>query len=129
MLVKLFLFFTIIPIVELYLLIKVGGKIGAFNTIIIILLTALLGAFLAKREGFNVIRDIKNAVSQQRMPARELLNGLLVLMGGFALLTPGFLSDVIGITMLFPFTRQLYSLLIIRIINNKIRTGIWKLFS
>lgn len=128
MLAKLFLIFTIIPIAELYLLIKVGGEIGALNTIIIILLTALLGAYLAKREGFNVIKDIQLAINQRRMPARELLNGLLVLIGGFALLTPGFLSDIVGITMLLPFTRKLYSLVIIHLINNRIRTGIWKLF-
>lgn len=122
---KLFILFTIIPIAELYLLIKVGGMIGALNTVLIIFLTAVIGAYLAKTQGFIVIRKIKQALNEGHLPARELLDGLFVLLGGFTLLTPGFLTDFIGLSMLFPLTRMLYIKLGVRIIQNKIETGQW----
>ena len=115
--------FAIIPIAELYLLIKIGGIIGALNTVLIILVTAILGAYLAQAQGFIVIRNINKALSEGRIPARELLDGLFVLIGGFTLLTPGFLTDIIGLTMLFPFTKILYIKLAAQIIQNKLETG------
>lgn len=123
MFLKLFILFTIIPIVELYLLIKIGGMIGALNTVLIILFTAVIGAYLAKTQGFRVIRKINQALNEGRLPARELLDGMVVLLGGFTLLTPGFLTDFIGLSMLFPPTRILYIKLAVRIIQNKIETG------
>jgi UPF0716 protein FxsA len=124
---KLFVLFTIIPIAELYLLIKIGGMIGALNTVLIILFTAVIGAYLAKTQGFIVIRRIDQALNEGRIPGRELLDGLFVLLGGFTLLTPGFLTDLIGLTMLFPVTRILYIKLAVRIIQNKIETGQWRI--
>jgi len=120
---KLFVLFTIIPIAELYLLIKIGGMIGALNTVLIILFTAVIGAYLAKTQGFIVIRRIDQALNEGRIPGRELLDGLFVLLGGFTLLTPGFLTDLIGLTMLFPLTRILYIKFAMRTIQNKIETG------
>jgi len=105
---KLFLLFTLVPIAELYLLIKIGGIIGAFNTVLIILATALIGAYLAKSQGFTAIREIQLALHQGRLPARELLHGLFILIGGFTLLTPGFITDFIGISMLLPAMRERY---------------------
>ena len=124
---KLFILFTIIPIAELYLLIKIGGMIGAFNTVLIILFTAVIGAYLAKTQGFVVIRKINQALNEGRIPAQELLDGLFVLIGGFTLLTPGFLTDFIGLSMLFPLTRILYIKLAVRIIQNKIETAQWRI--
>ncbi|MGB6679892.1 MAG: FxsA family protein [Candidatus Bathyarchaeia archaeon] len=125
---KFFILFTIIPIAELYLLIKIGGMIGAFNTVLIILFTAVIGAYLAKTQGFVVIRKINQALNEGRLPAQELMDGLFVLLGGFTLLTPGFLTDLIGISMLFPFTRILYIKLAVQIIQNKIETGQWRIY-
>jgi len=125
---KLVILFTIIPIAELYLLIKIGRMIGAFNTVLIILFTAVLGAYLAKTQGFVVIRKINQALNEGRIPAQELLDGLFVLLGGFTLLTPGFLTDFIGLSMLFPLTRILYIKLAVRIIQNKIDTGQWRIY-
>ncbi len=119
---KLLILFTIIPIAELYLLIKIGGLIGALNTVLIIFLTAVIGAYLAKTQGFIVIRKINQALKEGRLPARELLDGLFVLLGGFTLLTPGFITDFIGLSMLFPPTRTLYIKLSVQIIQNKIET-------
>ncbi len=124
---KLFVLFTIIPIAELYLLIKIGGMIGALNTVLIIFLTAVIGAYLAKTQGFIVIRKINQVLNEGRLPARELLDSLFVLLGGFTLLTPGFLTDLIGLSMLFLPTRILYTRLAVRIIQNKIETGQWRI--
>ena len=93
---KLFSVFLIIPLIELYLLIKIGGIVGAFNTVLIILITASLGAYMAKSQGFRVLCQIQEATSQGRVPGNELLHGLFVLVGGFALITPGLLTDAIG---------------------------------
>ena len=128
MLFKLFILFALIPIAELYLLIKIGGMIGAFNTVLIILFTAVIGAYLAKTQGFIVIRRINQALNEGRIPGQELLDGLFFLLGGFTLLTPGFLTDFIGLSMLFPLTRILYIKLAVRIIQNKIETGQWKIY-
>ena len=125
---RLFILFTIIPIAELYLLIKIGGMIGAFNTVFIILFTAVIGAYLAKTHGFIVIRRINQALNEGRIPGQELLDGLFVLLGGFTLLTPGFLTDFIGLSMLFPLTRILYIKIAVRIIQNKIETGQWRIY-
>ena len=124
---KLFILFTVIPIAELYLLIKIGELIGAFNTVLIILLTAIIGAYLAKTQGFVVLRKINQTLNEGRLPARELMDGLFVLLGGFTLLTPGFLTDIIGLSMLFPLSRILYIKLAVRIIQNKIETGKWRI--
>jgi len=120
---KLFSVFLIIPLIELYLLIKVGGMIGALNTIIIILITASLGAYMAKSQGFRVLRQIQDATNQGRMPGNELLHGLFVLIGGFALITPGLLTDAIGFSMLIPQTREIYVGIAKEIIRKKIETG------
>lgn len=124
---KLLILFTIIPIAELYLLIKIGGLIGALNTVLIIFLTAVIGAYLAKTQGFIVIRKINQALKEGRLPARELLDGLFVLLGGFTLLTPGFITDFIGLSMLFPPTRTLYIKLSVQIIQTKIETDQWRI--
>ena len=120
---KLFLLFTVIPIAELYLLIKIGGMIGGFNTVLIIFITALVGAYLAKSQGFMVIRKIQQAMHEGRLPARELLHGLFVLLGGFTLLTPGFITDFIGLSMLVPTIREIYIRYTEQLIRNKIKTG------
>lgn len=123
MFLKLFSLFLIIPLIEIYLLIKIGGIIGAFYTILIILITASLGAYLTKSQGFRVLRQIQDATRQGYMPGNELLHGLFVLIGGFALLTPGFLSDTIGFSMLIPQTREIYVKIAKEILKKKIQQG------
>ena len=124
---KLFSVFLIIPIIELYLLIKIGGIIGALNTVLIILITASLGAYLAKSQGFRVLREIQEATNRGYVPGNELLHGLFVLIGSFALLTPGFLSDVIGLSMLIPQIREIYVGIAKGIIRKKIENGQWQM--
>ncbi|MBD3415328.1 MAG: membrane protein FxsA [Candidatus Aminicenantes bacterium] len=122
---RLLLLFTLIPLIELYILIKVGGMIGAFNTILIIVITGILGAYLARSQGFKVIQKINLAMEQGRTPAQELLEGLFILIGGFTLLTPGFVTDLMGLSMLLPLTRAFYIKIAAQLIQNKINTGQW----
>lgn len=129
MFLKLFIVFSVIPVLELYFLIKIGGEIGALSTILIILATAMLGAYLTKSQGFKVFVNIRRAVNERRIPANELLQGLFVLAGGLTLLTPGFITDLLGITMLLPVTRALYIKYAIKIISNKIKTGKWRMMN
>jgi UPF0716 protein FxsA len=104
-LLKLFLAFTIIPFVEIYLLIKIGSYIGAFNTLIIVILTGLLGAFLARHQGLKTMLKVRECLARGEMPAEHLLDALLILLVGIVLLTPGFLTDLAGFMMLIPTTR------------------------
>ncbi len=122
---KLFLLFTFIPIIELYFLIKIGGIIGALNTILIILLTASVGAFLAKSQGFVVFYQIRQAINEGRPPGKEMLHGLFVLLGGVMLLTPGLLTDTMGLSMLLPPVRNLYVQWATKWIYRKISSGDW----
>lgn len=123
MFLKLFSLFLIIPVVEIYLLVKIGGMIGALNTVLIILITASIGAYLTKSQGFRVLHQIQDATRQGYMPGNELLHGLFVLIGGFALLTPGFLTDTIGFSMLIPQIREIYVRAAKEIIRKKIQQG------
>ena len=124
---RLFLLFTIIPVIELYVIIKIGGMIGALNTILIILTTAVIGAYLAKQQGLMVIGNIRQAVQEGWVPGRELLHGLIVLLGGLMLLTPGFITDILGISALIPPIRDLYINLVRKLILNKIESGDWRI--
>jgi len=107
-LLKLFLAFTIIPFFEIYLLIKIGSYLGAFNTVVIVILTALLGALLARYQGLQTMLRVKESLEGGEMPAEELLDALLILLAGIVLLTPGFLTDLAGIVMLIPKTRRMF---------------------
>ena len=102
---KLFLIFSVIPVIELALLIKVGSLIGTMNTIAIVIVTALIGAYLVKLEGIGVIYRMQRDMSQGMFPAEELMNGVMILIAGALLLTPGFFTDVLGFLMVFPASR------------------------
>ncbi len=123
MLFRLLLVFTIIPVIELAVLIKVGGIIGTFNTIMIILATGMWGAMLAKSQGLLVLQRIKENMAAGIMPAEELFNGALILVGGALLLTPGFVTDLLGLLFLIPQTRVLIKRYIERWIQHRIDSG------
>ena len=98
--------FTLVPVLELYLLIAVGGAIGAPATIGLVLATGLLGAVLAKREGMRVLRAWQEAMARGQIPEEGLASSLLVLVGGVLLVTPGVLTDVVWLALLAPPTRR-----------------------
>ncbi|MDY0093590.1 MAG: FxsA family protein [Candidatus Vecturithrix sp.] len=105
MFLKLFLAFTFIPALEIYILITVGSIIGAFNTLLLIILTGVTGAYLAKLEGMRTVLKIQANLQQGVMPAEELIDALIILAAGLALLTPGFLTDITGLLLLIPQVR------------------------
>lgn len=98
--------FIIVPVLELYLLIKVGGSIGALPTIAIVIITAVVGTWLLKQQGLATLQRYQSNLGQGRLPAMELIEGMVLLFGGALLLTPGFFTDAIGFLCLIPVTRQ-----------------------
>jgi UPF0716 protein FxsA len=120
---RLILIFIVVPLIEILLLIEIGSRIGAFNTILVIVLTAILGASMMRQQGFTIMRNIQRDLSQGRMPTGELINGALVLVGGIVLLTPGFFTDAVGFILLIPATRGFIRKKIQRLIRRKIESG------
>ena len=106
MLLKLFLAFTIIPIIEIYLLIEIGSMFGALTAVTLVILTGFLGAFLARMQGLQTLYQIQESLREGRMPSGELLDALLIVIAGLVLLTPGFLTDSAGFLLLIPATRN-----------------------
>ena len=119
MLGKLFLLFTVVPVVELYLLIQLGGVLGAGATVGIVLTTGLLGATLARREGGRVFGEWQASLQRGEMPKEGLVSSLLVLVGGIFLVTPGVLTDVFGIAMLIPPARRVVAGMLQRYVEKR----------
>jgi UPF0716 protein FxsA len=105
MFLKLFLAFTLIPMIELYLLIKLGAVIGAFNTLLLVILTGATGAYLARLQGLQVMFRVRERLQQGEMPAEDMLDALIILIAGIVLLTPGLLTDIAGLLLLLPSIR------------------------
>lgn len=105
MFLRLLLLFTVVPLIELYLLITIGGVIGVAPTIAIVLGTGVLGAWLARWQGLAVLRRINEEMAAGRMPTDALIDGLLVLVAAAVLLTPGLLTDAAGFILLVPGSR------------------------
>jgi UPF0716 protein FxsA len=103
---KLLLVFLAVPLVEIIFFIEIGSRIGTWMTLLIVVLTAVFGASLAQREGLKTWWRLQEKLSQGRMPDEELLDGALLLLAGALLLTPGFLTDIIAILLLYTKTRQ-----------------------
>jgi UPF0716 protein FxsA len=101
----LFFAFVVVPIAELYVLVQVGQAIGVLPTIVLLLVDSVVGAWLLKREGRKAWTAFRRALDERRVPAREVADGALVIFGGALLLTPGFLSDVLGLLCILPPTR------------------------
>ena len=105
MFLRLLLLFTVVPLVELFLLVKLGTVVGVGPTIALVLFTGILGAWLARQQGLEVLRRVNEDLSQGRMPTEALMDGVLILIAGAVLLTPGLLTDALGFVLLIPRTR------------------------
>ena len=103
----LFFLFTVVPIVELYILIKIGNVLGPLNTVLLLIGTALLGAFLVRLEGLRTFSRMTSNLSQGIVPGEELVDGLLIFGAGVLLITPGIFTDVLALFLLVPFSRTL----------------------
>ena len=108
MLLRLFLLFTIIPLIELYFLIKIGGAIGALNTIVLILATAFFGSILVRWQGLKTMQQIMSQISQNIVPAEEMVDAVLIFVGGVMLITPGVITDFLALFLVFPYTRTIF---------------------
>jgi len=128
MLIKLLLLFTLGPLIELYLLIELGRRIGAGPTIILVLATGFFGAILAKAQGFLVLRSITQTLRDGQLPGDELIDGVLVLLGAALLLTPGLISDATGFLCLLPMTRKRVRKLLIRKLKKALDEGALRIF-
>jgi UPF0716 protein FxsA len=102
MFLRLLLLFTLVPLVELYLLVKLGSVVGVAPTVALVVFTGILGAWLARVQGLGVLRRIGADLDEGRMPTDALLDGLLILVAGAVLLTPGLLTDTMGFFLLVP---------------------------
>ncbi|MFC1703910.1 FxsA family protein [Candidatus Omnitrophota bacterium] len=123
MLGYLILLFTVVPVVELFLLIQVGQYIGAFSTVAIVIITGVTGAYLAKLQGLITLYRIQEEINQGRMPADRMVDGVIILCSGILLLTPGFLTDLIGFMGLIPATRDLFKRWLQRKLQDMVRNG------
>ena len=110
-----FLLIIGIPLIEIYLMIKVGGMIGAFNTIFLIFFTAITGIYFAKLEGLNAIRSGFTQLVKNEIPIYEIISGAALAFAALLLIIPGFLTDIIGFLLIIPATRKLF----IKSISNK----------
>ena len=104
----LFVLFIAVPIIEIALFIQIGGFLGFWVTMIIVILTAIIGTRLVKSQGLNAIKDVQTSFINGENTANSLINGALILVAGVLLLTPGFFTDFIGLTFLIPSTRSLW---------------------
>jgi UPF0716 protein FxsA len=100
------LFLLVVPFVEIYLLLQVGGIIGAVPTIFLVVLTAVLGAWLLKQQGLATLQRFQASLAQGTLPAYEMVEGPILLVGGALLLTPGFITDIMGFACLIPQLRR-----------------------
>ncbi|MGG1660129.1 FxsA family protein [Brevibacillus sp. NRS-1366] len=113
--------FIVIFGVEMWGLIAVGSMIGGWNTALLVILTSLFGAWMAKQQGVQVFRMVQFQLARGQMPTETLIDGVLVLIGGILLLLPGFISDVIGLIFLIPYTRM--------ILRHLLKRWLWALIS
>jgi UPF0716 protein FxsA len=111
------LFIIGIPLIEIYLMIKVGGMIGAFNTIFLIFFTAITGIYFAKLEGLNAIRSGFTQLVKHEIPIYEIISGAALAFAALLLIIPGFLTDLVGFLLIIPITRKFF----IRSISSRLR--------
>ena len=123
MFVRLLLLFTLVPIVELAVLIEIGQHLGVLPTVALVLATGALGATLARREGIQAFHRLRDSIGQGSFPGEAILDGVLILGGGLLLLTPGILTDLLGFAALVPATRYYIKYYLKTAIERRIRSG------
>lgn len=119
---KLLLAFVLLPLLDLYLLLELAERIGALETIGIVILTGIVGGFLARTQGTQTIRRIQYRLQNGESPSREMADGALILVGAALLVTPGLLTDGIGFLLLLPVTRPLVRRLVISYLKKKAKS-------
>ena len=108
-----------IPLIEIYLFIKIGSQIGAFTTVLLILITAIVGVTYARYEGFNTLRSGMSQLLKNELPIYEIVSGATLAFAAFMLILPGFATDLIGLLLVIPFTRKIIISRFVKKKNNK----------
>jgi UPF0716 protein FxsA len=121
--INLLFLFILIPLFELLLLIEIGKAIGTLEVILLTILTGMAGATLAKSQGLSTLKKMQQEMAEGRAPASNLIDGVMILIGGILLLTPGVLTDLFGLFLLIPWSRILFKKLLMRWMTQKIRKG------
>ena len=116
--------FILVPLAELYVILKVGDAIGAIWTILLLAADSVLGSLLLRAQGRVVWRRFNTALAEGKMPHREVLDGVLVIFGGAFLITPGFLTDIVGLSLLIPPSRALIRRLVVRRLGRRVAVGV-----
>lgn len=111
---KLLSLFIVIPFIELIIIVKIGNRIGFWPALALIAVPGLLGAAMARSQGTAVFARIKSDIARGRLPGSEIIDGILIFAGGLLLITPGFITDIAGLTVLFPQARKYYRAFILR---------------
>ena len=112
----------LVPIVEIYLFIKIGGQIGAFNTISLIFITAIIGVIYARYEGLNTLKSGFSQIIKNEIPAYEIISGAAIAFAALLLIIPGFATDILGFLLIFPLTRKLFFGKFLKKFKNKTTT-------
>ena len=123
---KLFLLFVIMPIMEIAVLIHVGDIIGGWNTVLLVILSAMIGAYLVKREGVATLAQAQVKIAQGQVPAEEIGAGLLLLIAGVLLVTPGFITDILGLLLTLPTTRRYLASHVVGEAGHNMRFGVFE---
>ena len=123
--VVLLLLLLCVPLLELYVIIQVAGGMGTGQTILLLIGVSVVGAWMVRRSGLGVLNQIRNRLNRGELPAAELVDGLLILFAGALMLTPGFITDAVGLLLLFLPTRVLVRSLLMRHFSKKITVGRW----
>ncbi|TLM67879.1 MAG: FxsA family protein [Deltaproteobacteria bacterium] len=123
MFIKLLVLITLLPIIEIYVLIESGRMIGVLPTVLLVILTGIAGSWLMRQQGFVLLTRVQRELANGQLPAGALLDGALIIAGGILLLTPGFCTDLLGVTMLLPLPRRLWRGWLQRWLTNQLASG------
>lgn len=119
-------FVLLLIVADIYSLVKVGEIIGAFETVIILIFMAIIGIGLTRAQGTQILTKMGNTINQRQIPGKELMEGAMVLTGGILLIFPGFVSDILGLLLLFPLTRKLFLYLALIYFRKKAQSSKWQ---
>jgi UPF0716 protein FxsA len=115
--------FVVVPLLEIYVLIQVGQVIGPWWTILLLIADSILGGWLIRREGRRAWQALTTALNSGQMPAKELADGALILIGGTLMLSPGFVTDALGILLILPLTRPVARRVLTRVVSKRLAAG------
>ena len=125
MLAMLIVLLVSVPLVELYLIVRVAGELGAGQTILLLVAVSVVGAWMVRRSGIGVLNQIRDRLSQGALPGNELVDGMLILLAGAFMLTPGFLTDAVGLLLLFPPSRKAVRSVLMRRYAKRVNIAEW----